>query len=57
MIQMKWNLIDDKDESYSPKHKKFFYQIHHFLNLNEVFLLNKLVVTGTINVPESIIFN
>ena len=53
---MSLKLIDESDESYSPKHKDILMQAHQFLNSKDVFLLDKLMLTGIIDVPESVKF-
>ena len=54
---MSWNLVDYKDESYSPKHHQFLHQIHDFINSTNVIQLSKLMVSGYVDFPEGINFN
>ena len=49
---MSLNLVDENDESYSPMHKHSLQEIHDFINSQKVLKLNKLMISGLVDIPD-----
>ena len=49
---MSLKLVDPEDESYCSKHNDILQRIHDFINSKRVLRLDKMMISGIIDVPE-----
>ena len=50
---MSLKLVDENDESYSTLHQHSLQDIHNFINSQKVLKLDKLVMSGLIDIPDA----